>query len=491
MTFLFRTRRASLAWITLLAVTSAACSLHQVNEHVATPATVPDQYQQSSTGDATADEPQPVAVTPQRSTPWWHDFDDAQLDAMMEQLMAENLDLRASWARLRQAQQLAVQSRAALLPQVTGNGSSARSKALFVGQQALFSDYGLNAQVSYEVDVWKRLSQTARATQLDALANREDTEALAHSLSATLARAWFGVIEQHNQLKLLEEQKAVSQNFLKVVELRFGQALSSAVEVYQQRRQLASLEAQIPPAEEQLQLGLNQLAVLLGKTPGSIKAEEIGALAEPDPVSSMGLPADLLQHRPDVRAAALRLTAADYRVGVAIADRFPSLTLSGQAGFQAADLSDLFSDWVWRLAGNITGPIFDAGRRKAEVQRQRAALEVAISTYEQTVLTALREVEDAALRERKQREFLSTVAAQRTFAEEALEAAQSRYVRGIGNYLTVLTELSALQGIQRTELTAKRTLLEHRISLHLALGGLWSRDMTPMEPVQKVRGTSE
>ncbi|CAM2009964.1 efflux transporter outer membrane subunit [Acanthopleuribacter pedis] len=484
MTLFYHSRPARLVTFALLAATSAACSLHQVNENVVTPATVPDQFHQEPSSE------QKVVSQP-RTAPWWRDFNDDELDGLMDQLLAENLDLRASWARLRQAQQLAAQSRAAFLPNVTGNGSASRSKSLFVGQEALLNDYRLNATVSYEVDLWKRLSQTARATQLDAMASREDTEALAQSLSANLARTWFGVVEQHNQLQLLNEQKAVSQNFLKVVELRFGQALSSAVDVYQQRRNLASIEAQIPTAQQQLQLGLHQLAVLLGQTPGSMSPDALGALADVDPLPRLGLPADLLQHRPDVRAAALRLTAADYRVGVAIANRFPSLTLSGEPGFQATDLSDLFSNWVWRIAGNITGPIFDAGRRKAEVERQRAVLEAAISSYEQTVLTALREVEDAALRDRTQRAFLETLVQQRTHAEKALEAAQSRYVRGVGNYLTVLTELSALQNIQRTELTAKRTLLDHRVSLHLALGGLWSREIKAMEPVQKVRGTSE
>lgn len=477
--------RPRLLLTALLAVTTAACSLHQVNENPVTPATVPATYGQVPTENVT---PATLAVD---DNPWWQSFEDEQLDTMMTQLFAENLDLRAAWSRLRQAQSLQKQSRAGLFPQVTGNGSASRSKSLFVGQEALLSDYRLNASIAYEVDLWRRLSQGARAATLDTMASREDTEALAQSLSATLARAWYNVIEQQNQLELLQAQKQVSENFLKIIELRFGQAQTTAVSVYQQRQNLASIEAQIPPAEEQMQLSLNQLAVLLGKTPGSITPDGVGLLPGPAPLPGVGVPADLLQHRPDVRAAALRVTAADYRVGVAIADRFPSLTLSGEGGFQATDLSDLFSDWVWRLAGNITGPIFDAGRRKAEVDRRRAMLETAISDYERIVLTALREVEDALLRERKQREFLTALGEQRGFAEQALDTAQSRFVRGVGDYLTVLTELSALQRIQRTELTARRTLIDHRISLHLALGGNWSRDLSAMKPIQNVRGAGE
>ena len=457
-----------------LLVITGGCAVHRVDEQLEPPTTLPESYNDKGT------------VTPPDK--WWLSFEEPQLNQLMDQLLQQNLDLRSAWARLRQTEALAVQANASRLPEVTGTGVSSRNKQIFNGLEQTTNNFSLKAAANYEVDIWKKLSSTRRAAALDVLATRDDAEALAQTLTASLAKTWFAIIEQRETLALLEEQLEVSRDFLKVVETRFGQAQSSAVAVFQQRQNLSSIEAQIPTAEAQLHVLEHQLAVLLGKAPREASAGDRADLPQLPDYPELGIPLALLEQRPDIRAARSRINAADHRVGVAIANRYPSLRLTLDGGFQASDIDDLFSNFVWGLTSNLTGPIFDAGNRKAEVDRRRAVLETALNDYEKVILEAVREVEDASIRENKQREFLDRLDEQQKWSERALEAARSRYLRGVGDYLTVLTELSSLQRIQRTHINARRTLLDFRIDLYKAIGGKWSTDLTPSEPRTAIAG---
>jgi len=177
-----------------------------------------------------------------------------------------------------------------------------------------------------------------------------------------------------------------------------------------------------------------------------------------------------------VRAAGLRLASADWDVSAARADRLPALSLTGTTNFNGASVSTLFDNWLARLAGSVTGPIFDAGRRKAEVERTRAVVDEYLAAYRGTVITAMLEVEDALVHEARQRDYIEALTAQYEAAKASLEEARVRYRKGLNDYLPVLSALTNQQSLEQSLVAARHDLLYYRVQLHLALGGDWTAE---------------
>jgi NodT family efflux transporter outer membrane factor (OMF) lipoprotein len=277
---------------------------------------------------------------------------------------------------------------------------------------------------------------------------------------------------------LLQEQLEVDRTFLELVELRFEKGMVSALDVYQQRQVVAEVEAEIPLEEATEQLLRHELALLLGKPPGTPIEIEETKLPSPPALPALGLPADLLANRPDVRAAGLRLRAADWQVAEARANRLPSLRLTAGASYGAEELDLLFDNWLLNLAANLTAPLLDGGRRAAAVERQEAVAAENLARYRETVITALKEVEDALVRETKQRQHLAGLQRQIDVAGKALEEAVERYRKGLNDYLPVLTQLASTQRLARSLITQQATLMRYRIALHRALGGRWTDGLT-------------
>jgi outer membrane protein TolC len=203
------------------------------------------------------------------------------------------------------------------------------------------------------------------------------------------------------------------------------------------------------------------------------------------PVPDVGLPADLLGNRPDVRAAGIRLRSSQWQVSAARANRLPALRLTAGGGYGAENLDRLFDNWILTLAGNLTAPIFDGGRRAAEVDRTRAKADENLSAYRLAVLTAVKEVEDALVAESKQRQHLEALKLQREAAGRALEEAGQRYRKGIQDYLPVLTQLLAVQGLDRDLIRQETQLLVERVALYRALGGTWTDSLDPERGTQQ------
>jgi NodT family efflux transporter outer membrane factor (OMF) lipoprotein len=303
---------------------------------------------------------------------------------------------------------------------------------------------------------------------------------VAVSLSSQVAIQWAAVVAQRLQTDVIRQQLEANQTSLELVELRFRKSLATALDVYQQRQAVASSRAQIPLAEMREQLYLNELAILVGRADSSsltIQSAELPVIGALPPV---GIPAEVLADRPDVRAAGLRLQAADWTVSAARADRLPSLRLTGSADYANTKFSDLLDDWYLNLLGSLTGPIFEGGRRKAEVDRVRAVANERLAAYRETVLTAIREVEDALVSERKQREYLEELDRSLALSRNSYDEALNRYRNGLSEYLPVLVELVQLQTLERDRVAAQYTLVQYRIQLYRALGGAGSESIQRM-----------
>ena len=278
-------------------------------------------------------------------------------------------------------------------------------------------------------------------------------------------------MEQRAEERLLRAQIQTSQTYLELTRARYLKGLATELEVYQQEQQLRAVQTLLEPVRQNIRLLSNQLAVLLGVPPMQFALSTRDTLPDLSPLPKLGLPADLLERRPDVRAAKARAVAADHRVTAAIADWLPSLRLQAQVGTIGAAPSDLFHNFVYSILGSLVAPLFDGLARKARIDRAKATREEALYSYAKVLLTAIREVEDALAREQEQRRHLRKLERQLQAARKLLEAARKRYSRGLSDYLPVLGALSKTQQLERALLAAKKALVSSRISLYRALGG--------------------
>jgi NodT family efflux transporter outer membrane factor (OMF) lipoprotein len=314
---------------------------------------------------------------------------------------------------------------------------------------------------------------------LDVTAAREEVNTAAMTLAAEVARRWIFIISQQMQKRLLEHQLRVNLTYLELIELRFRMSMVSALDVYQQKQVVEDIRAEIPLVEAEEQVLRHELALLLGKSPqAELKVRRVG-LPEPIEIPATGLPADLLSSRPDLRRAGMRLQAAEWQVAAARANRLPAIRLTAGAQYGRGDIDVLFDNWLLSLAGNLTAPIFDGNRRAAEVDRRQALVDENLSAYRQAVLTAIKEVENALVNESKQREHIRGLEKVEAAARKALEEAGVRYRNGLTDYLPVLTQLLAVQRLERDLIRQRTNLLNARISLYRALGGTWTESLTP------------
>jgi NodT family efflux transporter outer membrane factor (OMF) lipoprotein len=455
----------------LVALTSSGCTLFAPETRLPAHDAVPDSYSNQAA----------ATDTDQR---WWESFHSDQLNALVEEALGGNFSLKQSWARLRQADALAIQSGAARRPElgvvadVSGGGQLATQRNGDSTYTPLES-YRLGVASTYEVDLWGRIRSQQQAAILSASASREDLNAAAIALAANVTTRWIGVMSQRMQKKLLRRQLEANITVVDLLELRFRKSLASALDVFQQRQVVEQVRAQMPLAEQQEQRLLNELALLLGRMPFEAPKVAAEPLTLPQDVPATGLPIQLLSSRPDIRAAMLHLEAADWSVSGARADRLPAIRLTGSAAYRSGELDALFDNWLFNLAAGLTAPLFDGQRRSAEVERQRAVVDESLAAYRRTILNAVREVEDALVDEQKLREHLFGLNAQLSAARSALDEARQRYRGGLNDYLPVLTQLVSVQNLERTIINRTADLLVARVDLFRALGGGWPQALEP------------
>ena len=468
-----RIRHLIAAAMFLAAALLSACHAETKADEAAEVVEVPDSY-----GD--------VQVEGVATEQWCSDFGASSLDHLVEQTWQSNLNLKAAWARLDQSEAIVRESRAPLWPQMSVSASVNRSKQ-FIGNidtppgVDLSSDatntFSVGAAASYEIDIWGKYRKRARAAALDRDAARAAAESLAVTLTSQLAEAWFDVVAQRERIALLEAQIEISEDYLELTQMRFQRGLATGLDLTQQQQNLESLRGQLSTSQSVLQTSEHRLAVLTGRPPGTdvdIASQQLPEMpALPDP----GVPADLIEQRPDVRAAMLRLKAADERTAAEVADMLPTLRLSANVQYQAEELANLFDSLFYSLAAEASQSVFEGGRRRAQVDRSEAVAEEQLYNYGQTLLSAMREVRDALVLEQQQTRFIESLDKQVGSAEAALSVARDRYRRGALSYLRVLNALQSLQQAERALLDARRQQFSHRISLCRALGGTWTRDL--------------
>lgn len=419
---------------------------------------------------------------------WWAGFADPQLDALLEQVKVSNQTLAAAEAQFRQSVALADTARAAWYPTVTAGLSETRSRPSgttgpVVGQATTKRTiWSMPLNASWEADVWGKVRRSVEAGEASAQASAADLENARLSIQSQLAQNYFQLRAVDAQKKLLADTVAAYAKSLELTHNRYKMGVVARVDVAQAETQLKSTQAQLLDLGVQRAQLEHAIAVLLGKAAGNFSLEVAPLAAVPPPVPA-GLPAELLERRPDIAAAERRVAAANAQVGVAKAAWFPSATLNASYGFQTATAAQWFTlpSRFWSIGPALAETIFDGGKRRAANDQAAAAYDASVANYRQAVLTAFQEVEDnlAALRILEEEAQVQGEAVKAS--QLALEVSLNQYKAGIVTYLQVVTAQATALASQRTaaDLLARRVTAS--VLLVKALGGGWDAAALPKD----------
>ena len=405
---------------------------------------------------------------------WWTAFKDPKLNALMDQALRGSFTLRSAWAKLDQARADARKKGADLWPTLDGAAGVANTTTQNKGEgRQQTTDFSLGLSASYEVDLWGRIRSELDAARLDARASEQDLHAAAMTLTADVAKTWYRLVEKRGQIRLLDEQIAVNQKALEIISHKYRLGQVSVTDVLQQRQLVERRRAARLLVESDAAAYRNKLATLVGRAPGRVKAPAGSRMPKLPPEPKAGIPAEWLRRRPDVRSAEIAVESADRSVAAAIADRFPTLTLSAGASTSGDKIQKVFDNWAASLAAGVVAPILDGGSRRAEEDKKRGELAEKLNDYAQTLLDSFREVEDALVREAKQTAYVASFDRRLKLSAQASEQTRRKYVSGGDTFTRYLDALLSLQELQRSRLEADLKLVEYRIDLYRALGGAW------------------
>ncbi|MFO7982676.1 MAG: efflux transporter outer membrane subunit [Desulfuromonadales bacterium] len=409
---------------------------------------------------------------------WWTIFEDPALDRLEEQAMADNPGLQAAMARVVQARAGLAGNRSERYPQLDLNPSARRTRTTFeefgVSEGIIFNDFSFPLDLGYEVDLWGRVRRSVESASAEAEASLADYRSARLSLQAEVARTWFTLRALDSESDLLHRAIELRRENLDLVRSRFEAGESGKLDVNRAQTELAVAEAEAKAVARNRSALVHALAVLTGQQ-ASVFIIEDRPLDIEAPAIAPTLPATLLERRPDVAAAERRMAAANARIGVAKAAFFPAIRLAGSAGFTSSEASELFS-WdsrTWGLGPNLSLPIFDGGRNRANLERAEAAWNEVAADYRSQVLEAIGEVEDGLSGLRylgEQADFLKKAV---DSAAEAAELSRKRYRAGMVSYLEVVDAERIMLETQRQSARILGQRLETSVFLIKALGGGW------------------
>jgi len=425
---------------------------------------------------------QPAEASPRGE--WWKAFNDAVLDALEADAITANQNLKAAAARVSQARALVGVAKADRIPQVDANFGPSRVKPSGVsvglpGENiAPYTVWRGLLTVSYEVDLFGRISDTINAARSEYEGTEATFRSVQLALQADVAQTYFALRETDEELTLLRDTLSLREDSARLLQRRFDLGEIGELDVARAKTELATTRSDAIALERQRAQLEHALAVLLGKPPASFDLTP-APLVSAMPAIPAGLPSSLLERRPDIASASRTMAAANARIGVAKAAFFPVLNLTAQGGFESSELSQLFkwSSRAWALgplAGTILAmPLIDGGRNQANLDRSYAVLEESVASYRQKVLAAFAEVEDNLANVRTLDDQGQATRDAVASASRALRIAQVRYNAGATGYLDAIDAQRSLLSVQRLETQIKGARASSTVALIRALGGGW------------------
>ncbi|MCI0426582.1 MAG: efflux transporter outer membrane subunit [Nitrospiraceae bacterium] len=413
--------------------------------------------------------------------PWWELYQDEELQRLIRIALEENKDLKRAVASIDEFQARLFTARMDFSPQfnVTGNLPVAKlGGPSFPGFPNPFNHYG-QGSLSWELDIWGRIRRANEAGLADLLAREENRRAVALQIVGGVAQAYFDLRQFDMQLEIAKRTLLAWEESVRIGHARLRQGMINKLDVDQFEAERENAAARIAELKRQMIQKENELSVLLGRNPSQIARGRSLTEQMMPPVVPAGLPSELLQRRPDVVQAEQQLVAATARIGVAQAERFPKLSLTGLLGAAGPQLMDFVSPGTefGVLAPVLTGPLLNAQTLGFQQRAAEAQTRQAVAQYEQTILVAFREVEDALVGVSTAREQAAAQERQVNALRSALHLANLRYKGGLANYLDVLIAQRSLFEAELALAATRRLHLVSVVQLYKALGGGWSPEM--------------
>ena len=412
---------------------------------------------------------------------WWQQFQDPVLDELIVIALEENKDLRIAAARIAEYAGRLQSTTAAELPTIGYTGSTYREQRsleratpVYRGENRINDNYEASVSVSWELDLWGRIQRSTEAARADLLATEEERAALILSLVSSVAASYLDLLNLDQQLVLTRKVVVDRLEWLNTFEKKLEGGQISAMELAQARSAYQQAAANVPRIELQIALLENSLALLLGHNPEAIlRGRPLDAIVEP--AVPAGIPADILERRPDIRQKEQNLIAANARIGVARTQYYPNISLTGLVGFASTDISTWLqgSANLYRFGADAVGPIFTGGRIEGEVAQAEARQQQLLHDYLKTIQTALMEVEDALVSIRKLRELLEIQAKHVATLENYVTYSHDRYDAGLSGYLEIFDAEQNLYNIQMQHTQTHKDLLVALVNSYKAMGGGW------------------
>jgi multidrug efflux system outer membrane protein len=416
------------------------------------------------------------------NTPWWELYKDEELQRLIRIALEENKDLKRAVATVEEYEARALVAKTDFAPQMTVTANAPTfgntRNIAFPGFPNVFNYYA-QGNLAWELDVWGRIRRSNEAALGELLAREENRRAVILQIVGGVAQAYFDLRQLDMQLEIAKRTLLAWEESVKISQARLRQGLINKLDVDQFEAERENAAARIAELKRQKVQKENELSVLLGRNPGQIRRGQSLTEQVMPPLVPAGLPSELLQRRPDVIQAEQQLAAATARIGMAKADRFPKLSITGVLGLASPQLSRLVANETYfGVAGaGLTGPLFNAQILGFQQKAAEAQAKQAVAQYEQTILVAFREVEDSLVGVSTAREQAAAQERQVNALRSGLHLANLRYKGGLANYLDVLIAQRSLFDAELSLAATRRLHLVSVVQLYKALGGGWSPEM--------------
>ncbi len=484
----FRIWDFGLRVLLLLALGGCAVGPDYKRPSVETPAA----YRRAATDTNTAPE-----TTSFADLGWWEVFKDPQLREYIAEALTNSWDVKIAAARVLQAEAAARVTRSQYFPTINAGGDLVTTRT---SEKGPVPTSGINPEKSYgdlfvsmsayEVDLWGRIRRANEAARANLLASVEAQRAVRQMLVGDVAAAYLDLLELDLELQIAQRTYGVRTNSLALTESRHEGGVASVQDVYQARVLVFTAEAAIVDTQRRIEQQENLLSILLGRNPGHIARSQPLVLHELRAEVPPGLPASLLERRPDLRAAEQQLVAANADIGQAKAAFYPQLTLTGFYGYQTVALSDLFSApaRTWQFGPAVTMPLFTGGKLRGNLKLAEARFQESVASYQRTVQNAFREVSDSLIAYQRTQEYRARQEQNAQAHRDATATANDRYEGGVTSYLEVLYNEQELFNSELALAQARRNELLSVVQLYRALGGGWrSQDLADLQAQKDIR----
>jgi NodT family efflux transporter outer membrane factor (OMF) lipoprotein len=464
--------RAGLLLVLAVASLSAACAVGP--DYKAPTPDVPPAWSAPMAGGL-------VSGSPGLELAWWESLGDPQLDDLVARAVAGNTDVKKALASIRAARAVKRASVAALFPILDATADYQRRKpsgtTFSPTQSREYDSYSAGFDSAWEVDLFGGVRRSIEETGAEAEAAGADLHEVLVTLVADVARNYVDTRSLQQRIAIARANAESQQETLDIARWRFQAGLAQALDVDQAEYNLAETRSRVPALEIDLAAARNRIAVLLGRPAGSVdgELEQSKPVPVPPPSVAVGVPADLLRRRPDVASAERKLAAATAAVGVATADLYPKLSLTGAFSVSATDFGDLGSPGArgFSVGPTLRWNIFDAGRLRAVVAQKSAEVDEALATWESVVLAAGEEAENALVAYAREQEHRDRLLEARTAARRAWELARMQYENGLVDFQRVLDAQRATLGFEESLAISEAQVTTNLVALYKAVGGGW------------------